>query len=689
MKSSGKAFNPQVIDTIIFVFTIIFFLSVNNSIFVNQIGYFIPLFLIFYRYFKTGENQFPKTGLEAYFLIFILLEIISANVSQYKSVALENLVKRILQIFVFYTVTIASIDSKRAKLFVKIYMAAALITILVYMGFAYKHFIRHLYAIETRGPSPFQYVMTAGGLMMFTMVFFFAFYMNEKKWNKEKYYYLFGTVMSFAAVISSYTRAAWLGMFAGIITILILKKKWWLIGTAFVVFIAFLFIDPEASIVYTYKVENGNLIKTSALNTNGKAVNVLADSTGYYLADYQKGVKLINDGNETQKVVLPNPVGRLDEINSKYLLASLVDSRFFVLDKSNKLKTVTEFISPGQTVDYHVANGFLYVCDKDSGLTVFRSFENAKNHVNYPEIKNATSCFTGSNYFVYYNTDKNLTVYSLKDSLPDKIIYTEKDTTDSGFLFGTEDSFVLSVNSGLKLFNVTGDSVKLVAFNKEIKGAYRFCMTNNKLYTADLGKNLFAIQLPFNNQLKVLFETKLNFVPAGISVLGDNVYVSYVKYNRVKTMFDPYWVTNIERENQFRTGIRIFLAHPFFGIGDIGVEHQYAKYKNYYEKENFGHLHNNYTQFLAIFGGVGFIFMIFFLAKIIRVDYQLYKTFKDVEFISSYTMGVLACFIAFLFAGLAEWNFGDQEIITVIWFSLGLNFAFYRDYLKNKNQTNS
>jgi uncharacterized membrane protein YidH (DUF202 family) len=686
MKSNGGILKPQTIDTIIFVFMIIFFLSVNNSIFVNQIGYFIPLFFIFYRYFKTGENQFPKTGLEAYFMIFILLEIISANVSQYKSVALENLVKRILQIFIYYTVIIAATDTKKGKLFVKVYMGAALITILVYMGFAYKHFIRHLYAIETRGPSPFQYVMTAGGLMMFTMIFFFAFYMNEKKWNKEKYYYLFGTVISFAAVISSYTRAAWLGMFAGIVTILIMKKKWWLIGTAFIVFIAVLFIDPEASTVYMFQIDNGKLVKKTTLNTEGKAVYLLADSTGYFLADYQKGVKRIDNGKETETTVLPNPVGRLDNINEKYLLASLVDSRFFVLDKTNGLKTINEFISPGQTTDYNVANGFLYVCDKDSGLTVFRSFENPKDHVNYPEIKNVTSCFTGPNYFVCYNTDKDLLVYSLKDSLPDKIIYSEKDTTDSGFLFGSADNFLFSMNNGIKLFKVSADTVKYLSENKNIRGAYRFCAAGDKIYTADLSKYLFILQLPFNNEIKILDKIKLDFVPASISASGSNIYYSYVKYNRVKTMFDPYWVTNIERMNQFRTAIRIFLAHPVFGIGDIGVEHQYAKYKNYYEKENFGHLHNNYTQFLAIFGGVGFIFMMFFLTKIFKMDLKIYNAFKDVEFISSYSLGVFACFIGFLFAGLAEWNFGDQEIITVIWFSLGLNFAFYREYLKNKIQ---
>jgi hypothetical protein len=44
-------------------------------------------------------------------------------------------------------------------------------------------------------------------------------------------------------------------------------------------------------------------------------------------------------------------------------------------------------------------------------------------------------------------------------------------------------------------------------------------------------------------------------------------------------------------------------------------------------------------------------------------------------------LGALAAFIGFLFAGLGEWNFGDQEIVTMLWFTLGLNIAFYKTYI--------
>jgi len=68
------------------------------------------------------------------------------------------------------------------------------------------------------------------------------------------------------------------------------------------------------------------------------------------------------------------------------------------------------------------------------------------------------------------------------------------------------------------------------------------------------------------------------------------------------------------------------------------------------------------------------------------MNLKIYNVLKDVPFVSSYSLGAAAAFIGFLFSGLAEWNFGDQEIITMVWFTLGLNIAFYKSYLKeNKN----
>ena len=58
-------------------------------------------------------------------------------------------------------------DKQKAKLFFKVYIGAALVTIIAYIVFAYEHFISQFYLLQSKGPSPFQYVMTAGGLISF------------------------------------------------------------------------------------------------------------------------------------------------------------------------------------------------------------------------------------------------------------------------------------------------------------------------------------------------------------------------------------------------------------------------------------------------------------------------------------------------------------------------------------------
>ncbi len=81
----------KIIDWAIFVFIIIFLLSLSNSIFINQVGYFGALLLILIRFGITRENQFTRTGLEFALLCYIAAEFLSAIFSDYSSLAFNNL----------------------------------------------------------------------------------------------------------------------------------------------------------------------------------------------------------------------------------------------------------------------------------------------------------------------------------------------------------------------------------------------------------------------------------------------------------------------------------------------------------------------------------------------------------------------------------------------------------------------
>jgi hypothetical protein len=45
-------------------------------------------------------------------------------------------------------------------------------------------------------------------------------------------------------------------------------------------------------------------------------------------------------------------------------------------------------------------------------------------------------------------------------------------------------------------------------------------------------------------------------------------------------------------------------------------------------------------------------------------------------------LGALASFVSILISGLTELNFWDQEIATLIYFTVGLNIALYICYKK-------
>jgi len=105
----------------------------------------------------------------------------------------------------------------------------------------------------------------------------------------------------------------------------------------------------------------------------------------------------------------------------------------------------------------------------------------------------------------------------------------------------------------------------------------------------------------------------------------------------------------------------------------------------YWEKESFGHLHNNYIVILALLGLFGFIIVMLIFIKMFYTNIKIYKYVSQKPFASSFALGTIGVLTTFLVSGLAEFNFGDHEIITTIWFTFGLNLAFYRLIKEEKN----
>jgi O-antigen ligase len=163
-------------------------------------------------------------------------------------------------------------------------------------------------------------------------------------------------------------------------------------------------------------------------------------------------------------------------------------------------------------------------------------------------------------------------------------------------------------------------------------------------------------------------------------ILLFGIFAPPAMQDRALSSFDPYHPNNAPRLTMWKVGINIFHHNPFFGIGDIGIERVYHLYAPP-EAEREGHLHNNVVMWLATIGGIGAVLLISMFAFLFFKQYKIYQHVTDRWLESTVMLGALASAIAFQINGLFEWNFGDAEIIMIIWMMTGWTFGI-SSYIK-------
>jgi len=149
--------------------------------------------------------------------------------------------------------------------------------------------------------------------------------------------------------------------------------------------------------------------------------------------------------------------------------------------------------------------------------------------------------------------------------------------------------------------------------------------------------------------------------------------------SRIQSIVDLDHPENLTRIAMWKTGLRIFADHPFFGIGDIDVHEAYLRYKDADDPAQIGHLHNVVMQVLVNLGIVGLLVVLALFVRIFVTEWRIYRRVKDSWFAGSVVLGALALFVGFQVNGLVEWSFGDQEVVIMLWVSAGLALAMGRN----------
>jgi O-antigen ligase len=680
---TGKRNPITVIDNLIFFFMLVFIASLTNSIFVNQLGYYGALILLLTRYFITKNNPFEKTGLEFALLWFIAAEIFSLIFSLNHAQSLLFVTRRFLLIPLIY-VTVASVtDYKRAKVYFYTFIVTAVITSLIYIIFSYQYFIANLYSIKQSGPSLFQYPITSSEILGIVSVFLFAFLINEKGDLKFKLITALALFITVIALVATFKRTGWLGTGFGFFLIIFLKKEWkYLIPISILIVVLFLF-QKNISEVKIFTINVNGIHQINSFETNGRAYDLTTSDGYYYISDYEDGLLKYKDTVRLEKTSVPSPIVSLQKWDGFYL-GCFIDTRFisYRRNSAGSLSQVAECLPPGFTIAHAIKGNFLYTLDLDSGLTIFENpsslYRVYRNNI-FSKFKRV---FADSDLVLFFSPDSGLQFFKLNNGIPESKLYSFKPRFSVNSVFYLNRLLYLSGDNGIKTYVVTKDSVHLINDYKEAGKVFFWKETDNKLIAADQSRKIFIKDADSRSDFKFLGKTQ--FVPASVTVQGDTLFASFVKRSRLLSIWDPYLPANSVRFSLWKAGWKMFLDHPVFGVGDIDLAFLYKQYKSKYEKEIQGHMHNNFVHILVTLGLFGFLAFCFLLYRLFIIDLKIFKEMKSVSFASSYALGTIAALSTVIVAGLTEMNFFDHEIMTLLWFTFGLNIAVYKHYkLKN------
>ncbi len=164
-------------------------------------------------------------------------------------------------------------------------------------------------------------------------------------------------------------------------------------------------------------------------------------------------------------------------------------------------------------------------------------------------------------------------------------------------------------------------------------------------------------------------------IPLALLAVATVLFAPPYVHDRIASIVDPNHPDNVSRLMMWTAGWRIFMDHPFVGVGDIDLGMLMRQYADPGYPGLWGHMHNIAMQFLVTLGIVGAAAVAALFVKIARVEWRIYKSVRGEWFSGSLVLGSLAVFVGFQVNGLTEWSFGDQEVVILLWLTLGLSLA--------------
>lgn len=180
-----------------------------------------------------------------------------------------------------------------------------------------------------------------------------------------------------------------------------------------------------------------------------------------------------------------------------------------------------------------------------------------------------------------------------------------------------------------------------------------------------------------------MFKSKKFLVYTLVCITAFLILAPHSITNRILSITDLNHPSNNVRLVTWETGIKIFKDYPITGIGDIYLKNVYERYTKAESEAAALHMHNNILEMLVNFGLIGLISWLALMGYLIMETFKNYKKTLNNELLNILTIISLCCFTAFQLSGITEYNFGMQEFLPVLMFSMSLTFLSVK-FMKNK-----
>ena len=141
---------------------------------------------------------------------------------------------------------------------------------------------------------------------------------------------------------------------------------------------------------------------------------------------------------------------------------------------------------------------------------------------------------------------------------------------------------------------------------------------------------------------------------------------------RLWSTFD--FVQNLPRSQIWQANIDMITERPVLGWG-YGNYRKFRDpfYAQYPQADHTGHAHNTFLQVAVDCGLIGLGAFLCFFWSLLRVGWQTYQRIPpEEEPVRSLVLGAGLSIVGFLVGGLTQHNFGDAEVVVVMWAVAGI-----------------